>query len=352
MVQESDFDKLLAEIIKNPQDDGFYIEKCKNYILNNDYKSALELYKALLVINPLNFEALVNAGSLSYYLNDFDTAINLYYRAMEIETDNFYIYFNLANIFCDLKQYDDANLYYNKALALNFDNYLVYSSLGLMFQEMNNLSKAKMFYEQAISEKNDLAEAYVNYARVLFLSEDYELALKNYEIAYNLAPDDIQIPLYIANIYSVLTEFKKADEYFEIIEKDKKESYQYYICKGLSLYDRGNNIEALNIYKKAAEINPDNYNVYVLIGNIYSLISDLDNALLYYKKANEKFPDNSKIISLIANVYALKGDLKSAIALYRNILDVENDDSEIKLIYYELINCLIKQKKYKEEKRF
>ena len=105
-------DKLLDRILKNPTDSQNYLELSNIYIAQNDYQSALDVYKQLLNVSPLNVEALINAGSLSYFLQDFERAITYYYRAMELETDNFYIYFNLANALCETKKYDKAFEYY------------------------------------------------------------------------------------------------------------------------------------------------------------------------------------------------------------------------------------------------
>lgn len=183
---DSYIEKLLNEILKNPTEPKNYLELSNIYIAKKDYNNALDVYKKLLSIEPMNVEALINAGSLSYYLGNYDSAINFYFRATEIESDNFYIYFNLANAYCETKKFDKAYEYYKKSLDLNVNDYLVLNSIGLMYQDMDDIIQSKLYYQRAINLSPDNPEAYMNIAGVFMKTDCFESALQNYLKAFEL----------------------------------------------------------------------------------------------------------------------------------------------------------------------
>ena len=67
MDNKSYTEKLLNDILKDPSNIQNYLDLSNVYISQNDYKNALDVYKQLLNIDPLNVEALINAGSLCYF---------------------------------------------------------------------------------------------------------------------------------------------------------------------------------------------------------------------------------------------------------------------------------------------
>ena len=69
-------EQLLEQITKNPADEKNYEELSKIYIAEQNYEEALGLYEALLNVNPLNAQALINAGSLNFYFRNIDKSID------------------------------------------------------------------------------------------------------------------------------------------------------------------------------------------------------------------------------------------------------------------------------------
>ena len=86
-------------------------------------------------------------------------------------------------------------------------------------------------------------------------------------------------------------------------------------------------------------------NANILIGNIYNADRDYDTALKYYKMADEISPNIPSIMILSANIEAIKGNLKEALTVYRKACELSPKDSELKIIYFDLINDFINKKK-------
>lgn len=93
-------DTLIDGITKNPADESNYIELGKIYIAEQNFQDALGVYEALLKVNPINSQALINAGSLHFYFKNINKSIDYYSRAAEIESKSFSIYMNLWQCLC------------------------------------------------------------------------------------------------------------------------------------------------------------------------------------------------------------------------------------------------------------
>jgi len=64
-----------------------------------------------------------------------------------------------------------------------------------------------------------------------------------------------------------------------------------YLNLGMAYFNIGKKEEAMSVYKKAIQINPNNADAYNNLGNIYSDIGNETEAILAYKKAIEINPD-------------------------------------------------------------
>ena len=73
---------LIKKIVDTPNNSDFYLELANLYTTESEYDLAINVYESLLNIEPLNFVAITNIGSLFFYKNDFNKAINYYSRAV------------------------------------------------------------------------------------------------------------------------------------------------------------------------------------------------------------------------------------------------------------------------------
>ena len=69
----------------------------------------------------------------------------------------------------------------------------------------------------------------------------------------------------------------------------------------MKMYD-----SAIENYKIALELNPDNFTVLKSLGIVYQSINDKKNAISFYKKALEIEPDDFDILNNIKTIKKLK----------------------------------------------
>ena len=154
-------DQLIDKIAQNPSDENNYIELGKIYIAETDYKNALGVYESLLNVNPLNSQALINAGSLNFFFKNIEKSINYYSRAAEIESNSFLIYMNLFNAYAELGQFEPAMKNYEKALELEPNSAALYNAIGLLFQDRKDYLRNEVKSEK-MQEINHYIEDLIN----------------------------------------------------------------------------------------------------------------------------------------------------------------------------------------------
>lgn len=162
--------------------------------------------------------------------------------------------------------------------------------------QLSTEEKAK--YEEVVTtlktdQKN--AEALVNLARLRNYGGDPEGALKLYNEALKIRPDDTLILNNLADIYYSIGEYKKAEEsYLTIIKSNPKWVSAYRELVNIYQYklkDKYSLTPALLL--QGLEANPEaSENFYAMLAVYYEDTGDMEKAIDYYNKLLDINPDN------------------------------------------------------------
>ncbi len=179
------------------------------------HEGAIESYTKALHIEPDNTKALTNLGSLFKERRRLDEAIACCNQAISLRPDNADAYNNLGTCYQEQGRLDEAVPCYEEAIGINSRHAMAYGNLGMVLKDLgrneealeccqraitlepdnvclqNNmgaslqsvgrLDEAIISYEKAITLKPDYAEAHMNRAFVLLLSERYVEGWAEYE---------------------------------------------------------------------------------------------------------------------------------------------------------------------------
>lgn len=335
-------EQFLEKIVKDPACEENYLELGKLYILEKNYEEALGVYESLLKVNSANVQALINAGSIHFYLQNIDKSIDYYTRASEQET-SFTIYLNLGNAYAELGNFDEAMKNYSKALKLEPKNAALFNAIALLYQDKKDYVSANVFYDKAIAiEQNP--ETYLSKATVMMAMHVYKEAVNLLLKAISLDKTFVKAYICLANCYSSMKDFNNANKYFEICYEIMPSFYQAYVCHGISYSDERKIDKAIEKYQQAIGVNPNMPNAYILLGNIYVEQQKYKEAIQLYEKAVSIQPNDAKTYTFIGNTYYMLGDLEQAIYTYRKALKADNQSQENKLVYLEIIQEYIKRK--------
>ena len=76
-------------------------------------------------------------------------------------------------------------------------------------------------------------------------------------------------------------------------------------------------------------MNPKNWIPYQLIGWIYRLLGDLENAESWFVKSVELSPDQYDTYELLGYTYVTQGRIKEALALVPRVAEISDKDSRV-----------------------
>ena len=249
---------------KTPKREYFYLKRGDLAFKNHDAELTAECYRKVLEENPLNREVLVKlAGILqAYFPENTEEAIDCYERLLEFDIDKAQIYYELGH------------LYMNKEDKLN--------SISAFKLAVENDSE-NPFYN------NSLGYAYAK-------AELYDDAIAHYQKAISLNPDP---------------------EWTSIV------------CQALgAIYagEKGNVEAAVSTYQAGIILDPNNYDLYIALGDIYMADYDLDKAIHSYCDAVTLNPDEERGYSKLGVALWEKDYLEEALVAYHKAIEINPDN--------------------------
>jgi Flp pilus assembly protein TadD len=121
------------------------------------------------------------------------------------------------------------------------------------------------------------------------------------------------------------------------------------LTKGNDFFNAGQYQEAIGVYSKMLEENPDIYILNKNIGNCYFEMEEYDQAEAHYMKILEQDPENTEAKISIGNCNANRGDTEAALEWYNK---VEFDSIKDATVLYNVGTTLYNSGNYSEALRY
>jgi tetratricopeptide (TPR) repeat protein len=207
---------------------------------------AIQYYKKLLVIKPLNLKALIAIAYSYQLLNENSNAKSFYLKALNLDPFNFNILTNFGLFLKHSKQFKEAKEIFFKALDIEPNNIQLLNNLGNLLSDLGELDQALKLFNQAI-----------------VLDETNPILLNN-----------------VAKIYSEKYQHKQALKYYDFALQINPSYSRAWAGKGSVLRDLGMVDDAIICFQKAVDIEPE------------SLIARINLTGAYIASSN---PDSQKI---------------------------------------------------------
>ena len=182
-----------------------------------------------------------------------------------------------------------------------------------------DLEAARAAYQRAAEKDPKAAFIADRLARLHWQLDDVDLSVEEAERAFALAPDDVEIRLFLGRLYSL----RQDDEGLDRVLRDAKgrpldadSASQLY---QVSL-ERGDLDEAENLARQLAEMEPEQLRGPLGLATVYEQRGDFGAATATVRAALESFPDNFLLFMRLVQIERLEGDREGEIAVYREVL--------------------------------
>lgn len=211
--------------------------KGKELFQNNQFKKSLQALEEVIEINPKNTDAYFIIGNIFHIKGQLGKAIKAFNKVLELDSNHTDASISLSVILNDIGKYEQAQEVFEKA-----NKHVKKENSGVDDPHINKKFSSKHY---------EIAEMYFSYNR-------YEEALFEYNKAIALDPENLEIRIKIAKVYSKKGYISKA---FEELRRLKTEYPNYIpgrVALGLLHYGSGNILEAQTEWQNALMKDPSN----------------------------------------------------------------------------------------------
>jgi len=310
-------------------------------------KKILLLLLSLILITALMFTGCQppEVTSAKVYMNDnnFEMALEQAKTATEKYPDNATAWFTLGEVHSELKNIEEMADAYNKSLEISSKHaeeintkkeilWFSYFNQGIENYKNNNLETAVQNFKNAITLKPDDMNAYKNLALCYSNLEDDEKTISTLTKAVEIDPDNVDMQRTLGVAYYQAHEFEKAIDVFqEVAEKTKSDTaqadiYAEAIQRIAFSYDQlGQSEKAIDAYKKALNVFPDNTDLIYNLGRLYYMQENYEKAIDNFKQIAENNPNDYDAVYNTAMAYLRAEKNEEAIPYFKKAIEIKPD---------------------------
>lgn len=146
-----------------------------------DRAKAIEKYKEVIEIDPINVEAHNNLGVIYKDMGKLDEAAKEFQTGLSIDPQHEKARTNLGNVFYLQGNLDKAVQEFGAVLDVNPRNIDACINLGVIYKRLNRIGEAKKMFDNALSIDPYYPEAHYNLGLISEESEEITEAISHYQ---------------------------------------------------------------------------------------------------------------------------------------------------------------------------
>ena len=179
------------------------------YKVSGRTKDSIEMFEALIDIDSVDYEALIELLTLCKEVKDWEKSKIYTEKAIKISPKNDTLWNHLIVVYKNLKKYDKAKECAAVTLKLNPKNEKAYYNLGLIDYELKNNKKAIENYKKALELNPKYVFALVNLGVIYYESNEFIESKKYIKRAVEFNPKDTIAQNYLNKIEYQVKMLKK-----------------------------------------------------------------------------------------------------------------------------------------------
>jgi tetratricopeptide (TPR) repeat protein len=269
-------------------------------------ENAIASYRQALHLNPESpVWVYFTLGNLLAQQERLHETIELYQQALNFHAENPEVYRQLGTA---QKQQGDENgaiASYRQSLRLKPDSPpWVYFSLCTLLTQQEQWQEAVALYQQALQFHPDNADVYRQLATAQKQQGDEAGAIGNYRRTIELNPDSPAWVFFtLAQLLSSQNQIEEAIHLYEEAIRVEPENPEGYRLLGVVQDMAGQTEKAIASYRQAIDMQPEGpIWVYYTLGQSLTVQEQLDDAIAVYEKAAQVYPNDSEVYRQMANV--------------------------------------------------
>ena len=272
---------------------GTMSELTECYVKSGAIDEGLEYLRQRIEDDPHEVDSWSAMGDIYRLTEQLEQAIDMYEFALAIDPMNLQANMNLANVYYDLNRFKEAIDSLHEALSHHVNTAMIHASIGDCHYRMNQFIDAKNEYLMALQLDDQLPEAWSGLGYVNSDTGDSKKALKCFQKAYSIDPNNDDHLFNLASEYWKINEKEKALDCLLEIEKKQPNDTDLYFCLGDLLADMDRYDEAIS-YLHLGLQRTNNPTLRYLLAFLHLERGERQQALFHLEIALEEYPDYYK----------------------------------------------------------
>jgi len=230
------------------------------------------------------------------------------------------------------KQEIKSRYAYHQSGGLDYIYIGSYVWASLSYTEKGWHDRAIECCNAAIGINPKIEEVYNNLGRAYLGKKEYAKAIECFDISLRIYPRDGDVHLNIGTVHFNQNEFGKAKEYFEkaigYLRQSPRSGHKLAVAyhnMGNAYCKSGEYDAAIESYKKAIEINPNDADSYTNMGSAYLDKKDYATASTCLNKAIGIDPNRAAVYHNLGVIFSKNKEYDAAIEHYKKALEKDPD---------------------------
>ena len=216
-------------------------------------------------------------------------------------------------------------------------SYVSWNIYGNICRKRTDPSKAEKAFRQATRLNPNSYESFLNLGLILKSQKYHMEAITALERAHTLRPTHPQLVLELANLCKDTGNIKKSIEYYEnTISLNPQFLLKVYYDYSQMLYNNKKYTEAVAIYKKIIEAQPNNAQAHNNLGNCLQNLDNLPDAIQAYEAAIKLKADYSEAFTHLGLALRSLGEKEKAVSALKSAIKHNEGNSNAYLYLSEL----------------
>ena len=321
------------------------------YIEMGHRDQATEVLEQAISHNPEHADAHFNLGRAYEALGRYDEAVAAFKQAAQFNPDYADLHFNLGIAHTEAGRFEEAIRTLHTARRIYPQDPLIYHNMGIAYRNAGRFEEAENAFREALRLNPHLADIHLSLGSLQLDMGRYEQGLSAIREAVRLTPKNADAHRYLGEALAYLRQYPDAIQAFRKAIDLKRDDGDAHLGLGMIYLQAGQKIAAASALKTGLRLSPghpdslaiareiarlqkqpDQVSTYLNRARAFEDAGLLDEAINTYRRAASLSPENADIQHALGMACLRANRPEDALPAFRKVLRLRPDHPDANLI--------------------